>query len=325
MTWASVSTLTTYAAPLDGTANCERPIPSGNICTFAPERHRCDRGLNSTPAVPASAVSSALKGTFPNRAARFDDTINKKLACCMNAFTSEMNGEAADAYAKFDCVDNSKPRAADFNELWASADNEINEGGQMNALYLTNAVGQPITGFFTARGTRCNEFSEFAATEPIQAYKVNPQHKAAQQALVNGDKQAVGVPIPLPPANPYGLLRTKLQKRIPSTGLEYARCPYLVRAALVATCPSNPHSPLVEKSFTDPMGTRCAYAQSIRVHVRVEQIYEIMGEIKMEPVDTILQPTQGNVIHIENILTQKQGGKCEPHTIPRGPVCVYAQ
>lgn len=301
---------------------CANPyMPALTGCKFdatIAAKHRCDDGTGGGP------VSATAGGTFTN-------IVNKKLACCMNRFTT------GDLFEKFDCIDNSAKSYADFNALWASAD-DASKGGQLNALLLmagANAAttkGQVISGFYKLNGTRCNQFSEFAFPPGggIQPYQVDPLIVSTQQAKVGAAPVVMGTPIPLPSGTAYSALNASItgtsKLSYPKTLLDYQTCPILVRAAMVATCPSAVDVPNALTSIVDPTdGTtvRCAAAGSIQIHVRIEQVYTISGQAPSKPFDTFLNPGQNESIDISKIILSKYGDQCPPGTSSLGGICVY--
>jgi hypothetical protein len=301
---------------------CRNPLEgTPPACSFIESKHRCDVGAGLVP------VSAVFPTASPNDAARFNDIANKKLACCMNEF----NPAIPDDTAKFDCVENAKVRYIDFNDLWSSVVDE--DPDMMNAVYLTNAAGKPISGFYTLSGARCDDLSEFAAPlSGIQPYVIDPTMMSGQQMKVGGVRPVTGVLYLVPNVRSFTDLQSKLNKKFPDptnpTGLAQAlHCPILVRAAMVAACPSNPMLPVAQESYTFPNGagtkTRCAAASSIQMHVRIEQLYEITGTPKMQTIDTVLTPAMANSVSMERILARKNGTVCGSGTIPWRNVCAW--
>jgi len=286
--------------PTPPTCKLPKETDAAGNCRFIAEHHACDDGSASGL---ASAVSTHITGS--TAAARFQNTVNKKLACCLNLFST------GDAYAKFDCVQNSKTHYTNFDELWDSADTAA-QGGQSNAMVLTNSMGKPMSGFYTLKGTRCHEFSEFAGT--IQPARVDS---------MTGDTVK-----PLPGPSYTGPSSLKLPgTRIPTTAAERRRCPILVRAALVVQCPTNPVSPsATQRTYEDtsslPSIIRCATASSMQVHIRMEQITEIAKMPRMLPVDTVIDQRNAAAISIERILADKYGNQCPPGSHQSGDACV---
>jgi len=289
--WSSVTQAETCKLP-------EQIDADGN-CRFIAEHHACDDGSVSGL---ASAISSHITGSSPS--VRFQNTVNKKLACCLNSFS------AGDAYAKFDCIQNSQIHYTNFDDLWSSSDT-VAQGGQSNAIVLSNSIGKSMSGFYTLKGTRCNEFSEFAGT--IRPVRVD----WTGDTIVN-----------LPGASYTGPSSLKLPgTRIPESAAERRRCPTLVRAALVVQCPRNPVSPTAtERMYEDtssiPSVVRCATASSIQVHIRMEQITEITGMPRMKLIDTIVDQRNTGTISIEKILADKYGNQCQPGSHRSGDACV---
>jgi hypothetical protein len=294
------------------TATCECTPPYENTggsplnCQFIASHHACDDGAGGGP---PSAVSTKVGGS--NAKARFANVMNQKLACCMNAFNS------GDSVSKFDCVDNSKIASnKKFNDLWSTVDSD----GQPNAVFMSNSAGKPITGFFQLDGTRCAEFSEFAASGSINTYRVNSLISVGQQARVAGETQQTGT-IAVPNSSQFRAIGAKY--KVPSNVKDYRRCPILVRAATVIQCPKNPPLPVAQSSVTIGGETRCASARAITVQMRVEQAYEITGVPLMQPFDTTIDAAN-NSISIQSLIQKKTGSLCPPntHMLANG-ACIY--
>lgn len=288
-------------------AVCYNPMEDNGAggCVFKPAHHECGKTTSATNF--ASPVAPEITGA--NADLKFDNTINKKLACCMNVFG------LTDPFAKFDCIQNSKDSYTDFNALWSSSDDLLYDGGQMNAILLLNGGGKPITGFYGLNGGRCDEFSEFAASGPIQPYRVGT------------GATPIDSTIPLPPSLPYDEIKSKIGKSFPSTVIHYKRCPILVRAAIMATCPMNPVLPIAQKTAVLTSGgvarTRCSAAGNIMIQIRMEQIYEIEGQVRLQPYDTMIERSQAGSISTQMLIQQKLGYACEPGTSRKNNVCVY--
>ena len=285
---------------------------SGNPI-FIESHHANDAGDLGT--IPASAVSSAVGGLSAPIA--YASVVNKKLAGCMNSFTP------GDLYSKFDCIDNSKTTPMDFDTLWASSD-DASAGGQLNALMLSDG-GRVVTGFYTREMVRCTEFSEFMATSDMHGKRVNPTILAGQQNKVAGagvvDTTEV-LRIPTSPA--FAALRSQLTgKRFPSTTADYLRCPILVEAAAIYSCPPNSNSTSVmTKTYTPPSGpSRCAAAQKILVEIKVRDFYETAGLPKLPTLDTIQDLTSINSVSLDKILSRKNGTTCPGGTYKNG-ICL---
>ena len=291
----------------------EEPDGAGG-CHFVPNHHRCDDGSVSGL---ASAVSNEITGT--SATAKFNNVMNKKLACCLNRFNP------GDAYQKFDCVENSKKTYTNFDQLWTSDDGSADT--QMNAIVLANSQGKPLSGFYTLSGTRCNEYSEFGGE--LRPARVNPVISATRMNHASGtmDSDAIeylAAAEPLPSSTAYTQLKTGLGStaKVPTTAAERRRCPILVRAALVAQCPTNPMPPATKRNYVSGGVVRCPDANAVAIHIRVEQLTEISGTPKMETVDTVLHPRAASAISIERILSQKYGNQCPPGTHSLGDACV---
>ena len=101
------------------------------------------------------------------------------------------------------------------------------------------------------------------------------------------------------------------------------RCPVLVRAAIKAKCGANPALPAVQTTLTDSSNqTRCSAADKIEVHVRVEQVTELVGKPVMKIQDSVLsQSTAGN-ISVKSMIETANGGDCPPSTKKVGDQCL---
>jgi hypothetical protein len=308
---------------------CRSPYtlnPSTKKCEFRREDHACNEGDPGTGVEP-SEVSSSVSGV--TKRDRFLNVVNKKLACCLNEFGSTIST------VKFDCVDNSMQTQVKFDDLWSSSDQSI-DGGQLNALILSNSMGKTLTGFYTLDGTRCNEFSEFAGV--IQPGRVNPsvlssgvQMNHANQKVKTDEFEEVGMPLELPTAAAYTLIKnnyTGKGLKTPSTVGERRRCPILVRAALVVQCPKNPVPPATQRTveLTNASGQvtdrMCSRASAAQVHIRVEQVTEIAGMPKMKVEDTVVDQKNAATISIERIIANKYGNLCPLGSHRSGDACV---
>ena len=288
-------------------------LKSDGKCFFDKTKHTCSSD---------SAVSDAVSGGFNN-------VVNKKLACCLNGFPKDDG--AGNKIPRFDCIENANQTYSDFDALWKSSDPD-DTGGQMNAFVLTNASKKPVTGFYTLNGVRCAEYSEFTS-DTIQPGKVNPAVVTAQMNQIAGGPngfQAEGSAISKPSGAGFSTLVSKLgsKAKAPSTAIERRRCPILVRAALIAGCPENPQVPnasikTVEDKGTSPALRRCSVASSLQVKVRVEQVWQIAGQPKMVPIDTVLDAKSASQISVSKIISHKYGNQCPPGTKQQGDACVY--
>jgi hypothetical protein len=290
-------------------------------CNFVAAHNNCDDG--SGPGGTVSAVSmntSPGTGNANTPFNRFTNTVNKRLACCVNDF-DPTNPNASE---KFDCIDNSAPNTySTFDVLWESATSD----GLSNAVALTSASGQPMTGFYTMSGSRCSEFSEFAGT--ITPYKVNQMLKSSQQTLAGSGAQTDiastnGTPISQPQAltSSAGWSSYLSSKSIPQTAADMRRCPILVRAAMQATCPSAPGAPPLAagsaypslptplQTYNDGGTTRCSAASQVNILLRVEQIYEIAGTAKMSTIDSVTDSRQAVQLPVSDWIKSKTAGLC---------------
>lgn len=196
----------------------------------------------------------------------------------------------------------------------------------MNALALVSAVGQPITGFYSLRGTRCGKFSEFSGE--LQPKRVQPFLVASQQSAVTaaGGIENLGPVYALPSGTAYQDMRTRIGKLVPNTLQEMNDCPILVRAALVVTCPSSNAGNPPDLRLQDPTdGTlvRCPMAASITVHLRIEQLYQIAGQSPLKTFDTRAMKDQIASLDVSEIIGNRFGDTCLPGTRRVGDVCTY--
>jgi hypothetical protein len=298
-------------------------LNSSGDCYFDPVKNACSEGNDAD--IAASEVSNNVSG--PNKREKFLNTRNKKLACCLNQFAT-----AGTDPVKFDCVANPIKQYAGFDALWSSADTAA-QGGQMNAMVLTNAQGKELSGFYTVSGTRCNEFSEFAGT--IQPGLVNPLDGVGAQMKRAGNKmdpnyfEAKGSAIPLPGSGvgsgsaAFSYMMGKvigMSKTVPSSAADRRRCPILVRAALAATCADNNGAVPMKSYPLTGTAQQCSSASNIQVHIRVEQVWEIAGQPKFKTVDTVVdnvnqangQKMDAADISIDRIISNKYGNECPP-------------
>jgi hypothetical protein len=306
---------------------CSAPYELGGAqkkeCTFVRDNHNC--GKASTTGT-LSAYGEVADTQSP---ANFDLLANKKLACCLNSHALNADGSVFPSFVKYDCVQTKHLDAAgkliDFNTLWAGAD-DVLDGGQMNALALVNAHGQPITGFYTRRGNRCSQFSEFAGT--LQRKRIKPflGNMQQQQVSAGAGEENLGSPYPLPSTASYLALKGALTSRtIPTSLQDMNECPILVRAAMVVDCPTfSATKPFVSVNDpSDPSVVRCPVAASVKIHLRIEQLFEIAGETPLKTFDTRASKDQVPGIDIAEIITSKNGTTCWPGTHREGDVCVY--
>jgi hypothetical protein len=328
----STISLPSGAAPYTSTESYHRGIwKCAGGYEYKSGTNKCEFDVASHPCANDSPVSAGVGGATPQ--ARFENAVNKKLACCLNQYDS--TDPTASGFLKYDCIDNSTKRYADFNALWTSTD-EASDGGQMNAFILTNSAGKEITGFYTLDGRRCNEFSEFTS-DTIQPGVVNPAMSLGQGKGAGGSKaadafEARGSSLAKPSGSAYSFLYGKLgsdRNKAPTSTADRRRCPVLVRAALVVGCPQNPASASAfQKTYeeTDASGNkkrRCSVASNMQVHVRVEQVWEIAGTPLLKPVDTVIDGRSAGSIAIDQIIMNKYGDQCPPGTQRRGDACVY--
>lgn len=280
---------------------------SGDACELMSNvsDHQC--GAGGIDAL-ASPVSSEVSGATMTE--KFNNTVNKRLACCMN----ENGINASSMFLKYDCVDNSSVPYSEFDELW-----ESNEEGLSNAVVMSNALGEYINGFYTLSGAKCSQYSDFGSSASYKPKRLtkgsNGQWIAAD--LMPGNRDIF-------PHNDLSSLMIQKGLSIPSSPSEMVRCPVLVRVATVMTCPAPTKLPALQRTFTPTNGkTRCSSAASVKLHVRIEQLHEIQGVPTMKPVDTIQEKRLVSSISVEKIIVNKSQGKCPAGATLSGETCVY--
>lgn len=284
---------------------------SSRTCKIRENVHMCDNGDSS--GVP-SPVSQNLSGSTARD--QFNNAANPKLACCLNSFDRKNPSNPL----KYDCIQNADQSPADFESLWMSTD-PADTGGQGNAMVLTDGSGRPVTGFFTLTGARCGEYSEFAG--PIREATVNPAQIATQQNL-SGNKfdqnfiQFSGNSIGPPPR---ALSWFSSKKTVPDQASKPAQaareCPILARAALVVTCGSDDVAGQLPQRFTDSRGhVHCLAAKSIKVHLRIQQVYKITGVPPIKTFDSImdLEEAKRTSINMEGMIRARAGAFCPAGT-----------
>ncbi len=289
-------------------------------CQYSRQKHACGGGSSGIALSPYGEVSdTASEVNFKNLA-------NKKLACCLNSHAVSSAGVTQQNFLKYDCVQTQEvdPSGArlDFNALWAGGDDSL-DGGQMNALALVSAVGQPITGFYSLRGTRCGKFSEFGGE--LRPKRVQPFLIATQQANVmsGGGIENLAAAYPLPSGNAYLDLKAGIGKDVPDTIQEMNECPILVRAALVVSCPSSNAGTPPDLRYQDSGLIRCPMAASVAVHLRIEQLYHIAGQSPLKTFDTRAMKDQIASLDVAEIIGSRFGETCLPGTRRVGDVCTY--
>lgn len=311
--------------------------------------HAAGRGNGTT--IPPSPVSPRVGGLNGTPEGQWDNTVNKKFAACLNGFgtITAMTATAAYTTPKFDCLANNFVKYNDFNDLWASTDRPA-DGGLMNAIVLANALGKPISGFYTQDGAHCDEYSEFAGE--LIPMIVNPKLGNSSSADLDW-KQATGPALVLPGKGDggssagtggstlaYSELQTGMigkllamanaglipnnssQNYVPTTAAERRKCPLLVRAAAVYTCPDNvPSATMVSYVETDPsdptriLRAQCPVAKDVKIHMRIEQLTEIKGQPKMPTIDTITNSTGNSQVTLQRLIAEKYGVECPKGTV----------
>jgi hypothetical protein len=274
---------------------------SSKTCKIKESLHMCDNGS-----------SSGVVSPFSPNLSSFDNAANPKLACCLNSFDRKNPSNPL----KYDCIQNANQSPTDFDELWMSTD-PSETGGQGNAIVLTDGSGRPATGFFTLTGARCNEYSEFAG--PIREATVNPLQIASQQSL-SGNKfdqnfiQFSGKVIgPAPGASSWFSSKKTVPDLMAKPAQAARECPILARAALMVTCGSDNTSGQLPQQFTDSKGhVHCLAAKSVKVYLRIQQVYRITGMAPIKTYDTVmdLEETKRTGINMEGLIRGRTGTYC---------------
>jgi hypothetical protein len=294
---------------------------TGN-CEYDRQKHACGEGSTGIALSPYGENA-------PGSNANFQKLANKKLACCLNSHMLTAAGATDESFFKYDCTEtklnNPGGASLDFNDLWAGSD-DTQDGGQLNALALVSAVGQPITGFYTLRGTRCGKFSEFGGV--LQPKRVRPYFVSTQQSNVaaSGGIENMGSAFPLPSSPAYQNLKAGINKVVPTTLQEMNECPILVRAALVVTCPQSASGILPNLRLQEPADStviRCPMAASLTVHLRIEQLFHIAGQAPLKTFDTRAMKDQLPNLDVSEIIGSRFGETCYPGTRRGGDVCAY--
>ncbi len=280
---------------------------ASRTCKIKESVHMCDNGDSS--GVP-SPVSQNLSGSTARD--QFNNAANPKLACCLNSFDRKNPSNAL----KYDCIHSADQAPSRFDDLWMSTD-PVETGGQGNAIVLTDGSGRPVTGFFTLTGARCNEYSEFAGQ--IREATVNPVQIASQQSL-SGNKfdqnsiQFSGNVIgPAPRAASWFSSNKSVPDQASKPAQAARECPILARAALVVNCGSDDVPGQLPQQFTDSKGNvHCLAAKSIKVHLRIQQVYRITGVPPIKTFDSImdLDEAKRTGINMEGMIRARAGAYC---------------
>lgn len=327
---------------------CQSPLtmnPANGTCTFVDADNACDATSEVSPKIPGA--------TF---AARFNNTINKKLNCCGFQFGSAQSLGASPV--KFDCVGNENFKYPNFNTLWASRDDD-SAGGRLNAIVLYGKGGRELTGWYTLEGRRCNQYPSLSNT-PIVPGTVNPNLVVTQQAQlaagvlfqaandVKYHTWSGGAWAPAAPASsiqmPSGAEWTDLTSKLalmpgmqappnPNAGTaaevrKAIECPVYVRAAAVYGCQENAVGSSEKRLFetTDAAGRkvfRCAAAARTQIHMRIEQVYVVAGSKPQKTIDTILDATQTRNITLKELWQVNGFGKCPAGGTQVGDACAW--
>ena len=271
--------------------------------------HQCSNG--AAGGLP-SAVSSSIGGPDPLN--QFNNAVNKKLSCCMHDHTKGYQN------FKFDCIDNSALGIYhDFDELWTKGDS-ANDGGQLNAVVLSNASGKLITGFYTLDGKRCDQYSEFG--DQLYVVSVNPKATATPAPAI-GTWQ-VTPPAPPSPERAMNTVGVTSGLGIPSTAAQRLACPLVVRAAITAHCSTiNPPLPAVQTYYKNGTQNRCTAADKITVYLQIKQVTEIVGKQTMKTFDAFMSPASAIQFDVGKIIAGNNAGQCPDGATRVGSQCVY--
>lgn len=288
----------------------------------------CEEALvDHKPGVQGMISPVSPRITAANDTERFHKTMNKLLATCLNGFGTQTTAPAnpSDGNNKLDCIANGFVKYASFDQLWA-ATTPADDGGFPYAIQLRNAEGNPITGFYTLKGQRCDEFSEFGGD--LVSAKVNPNGVGGYftKTVAGSDPataiQTTGKFIPLPGSigggvAGYSEMREKIGLPVPTTADQMRRCPILARAAIQVSCPDNDAYPTAAQrpTYEEKVGStvvrqQCSAASDIKVHMRVEQIYELAGMPVLKAKETIVNGGSSSSVSIQRIIAEKTGGQC---------------
>jgi hypothetical protein len=285
-----------FADPVDPSLCRKGFTKSGTVCVPSADYHACAAPTNSS-------VMPSVPGTEDIRS-----FLNPKLKCCLNEIDGAFTGGS---HLKFDCIENVGVSKS-FDALWAGTDLETN-GGAPYATLLAGFGGKAISGFYALEGgtlRRCSEFSEFAASEAIEGFRMDgPQAVTQQNTVGAGQRVKTGVVLPIPKGKAFDHIRTEVAKKgkkVPSSVEEMRRCPVLLRAATVVSCKKPTPGQFPPKTYSDPSATadrtRCSSGGVVQIHVQLRQIYEITGQPTLKTVDTVLDSSQLSTISVEEIL-----------------------
>jgi hypothetical protein len=234
------------------------PDPCTNIVASAEN--------NCGPAVSggsASLLSTDVAMTATN-------TINKKLACCLNGWKSRA---AFPGDYKLDCVQNwsqAQASVTTFDQLYTSAA----DPSGVNARYVPlDPSGTPLVGFYRTNGTRCNFTGNNTA---LLAAMDNALTTAAAVNAPGGTLPNFGNPAAPDP-----------------------RCGLVLRAALKVICPSPEPTLNINaeqgRSITVGGVTRCRAAEFIRPVFDLRDVSNpgIVGRSRL-PGFTMMEVALGN-------------------------------
>jgi len=146
---------------------------------------------------------------------------------------------------------------------------------------------------------------------------------AGQQLKSGSSKGYAANGNPLPYIAAFSTLANS--KGIPQSQQDFLNCPLLVRAAIIATCPSATIAPnaLASVNLSAGQTARCPVATGIQIHVRVEQVYTITGTAPAVPFDSIMNVNATTSLDVTNLILNKTGNQCPPMTSKKGDMCTY--
>jgi len=325
--------------------------PSGvlGVCVFNAAQNKCDATAGYiSPVSPYAHDLAGLRYAPPpapvaNPTDMFNLTVNKKLACCVNAFSGAVGSNNPNG-PKYDCIDNTVtpnalgnpiPRVyTSFDDLLINGADSVADGGQPSALILSDTNGNPVTGWYSLNGARLQGYSEFVAGG-VHSAIINPAVIAGNQQLANGStaQNAIQSLTNIPPPTGSGTIITGLGAKAQepyNSSLSPAvlglmrTYPILVRAALKVSCPQNPQGVgATHKQIIAGGEIRCPQGIGFQVHIQVRQMYQIAGQAPIPTVDTVINTNGSSTISIDQIWQFISGNICPVGTTQQGDTCVY--
>ena len=202
--------------------------------------HKCDESV-ALDLGGGLVLNSSVKTALSTSGKTWDSVVNKKLACCAGESAStfirvDASGSTIGngSVIKYSCLQSIPPKTVDATDAQAGITpfDKFYDAGNTedvkataglkhpNRLYLTDASGKPLVGFFKQDGTRCDDAQLFGANfKKSQLLEKLSIEQNGMDMTVNGVTRKV---IRLPSGNPD--------------------CRFVVRAALETRCPRNPES-----------------------------------------------------------------------------------